>query len=866
MIQPFHILHEMLGPLNDRVAIAPIDGNNELTMTFIPEVRQGNLVIGKRCLKCSSETDHQIYLLSQKLANSTNEREKSGICSSLDQIKGFLWASSQGYTFNNEQKLTRMFQKIVNSFYLTEFPLQQNNGNLNDLDLTEVFELGKNLQARQKVLRQIRDVDCPVLMFIGATKTGKSTMINRFMSCRLEYVNPIDLGVQSPNPQVIAAIDPVAKIGFNLLNSQTLHTKIYQKEGKDFVVCDSPGFGDTRGEMISLCNLISIVEMLKAAPSIQGFCVFYDFGELQGSTLKLILVDHFLMRIFLLLGHQYTNFMDNLIFVLSKVKQADKATAIERFKKLLEEVLGMVKDKTPFSKFCDALFTHLNNPQSIIIADPMEEGAHFEEVIGALKPVVPQGAFGYPIEGEKIQVLLLRSQENCKRSCRMHLAELWQMAATFLEPIKGEINDVSLIRECVRKINENPDSLPQLLCQIHLSIMLFIHLNWENIPNYNDEDNNNRIQTENLLFRVLALVNGINGCGTKQETLHLYQEIEGAFQELLPALVLFETWQNRIHDLPIKSRQQERFLISIQNHRDLMTKLSELQQCLFFWAKMEEIDPSPNFNSLSHPDCLENQLALTKEILVERLAELTCKKIELGLVESLATYEMRSQLEEIKRVIGIASATELDQVNSQQFGVKLVALCRHIQLNLNFVDSEDELEKVVGNPARLGRLKLLLKNYVVEPFEIITTPPTEYWKYKVINVTARSHAVCLSEALKACQDRLLNPTDGNRYNELTISVPVQERKASKIYLDTNVLGGRVHEYQAMILHIHAREWIVVRECKINLTYLPFRHGGIGGSGTLKGNWNGEENNDRDIVLQVADEQQTIPTYQWSYQQ
>lgn len=131
--------------------------------------------------------------------------------------------------------------------------------------LTHCIALGK----QQVCKAQGKDL----VVFIGNTGAGKSTLVNYLCGCTMQRVPPKTVEAQGLNKVVVVtsvaqggALDEVMKIGHNAF-SMTFIPQIESQGGVTF--CDCPGFLDNRGTSINIANAVNIKSAFNLAASVK---------------------------------------------------------------------------------------------------------------------------------------------------------------------------------------------------------------------------------------------------------------------------------------------------------------------------------------------------------------------------------------------------------------------------------------------------------------------------------------------------------------------------------------------------------------------------------------------------------------------
>lgn len=123
------------------------------------------------------------------------------------------------------------------------------------------------------------------VLFIGATGSGKSTLINYLNGTR--YKRSIKAGRNIINR--IEGAKEVAKTGENIYSSETLYPQVVSKHGLGFVYCDLAGLFDSRGENQQIVAASSANVLIQTEGYIKGIIVLLDvpgFASEKGKAFK----------------------------------------------------------------------------------------------------------------------------------------------------------------------------------------------------------------------------------------------------------------------------------------------------------------------------------------------------------------------------------------------------------------------------------------------------------------------------------------------------------------------------------------------------------------------------------------------------
>jgi hypothetical protein len=113
-----------------------------------------------------------------------------------------------------------------------------------------------------------------LVVIIGNTGAGKSTLANALCGCTMQRVNPKKIGMTGFDPLVIVKPttegghrDEIMPIG-HTRNSMTFMPQLVSMDNR-FTLCDCPGFLDNRGYEINIANAVNIKNTFIKAKSVK---------------------------------------------------------------------------------------------------------------------------------------------------------------------------------------------------------------------------------------------------------------------------------------------------------------------------------------------------------------------------------------------------------------------------------------------------------------------------------------------------------------------------------------------------------------------------------------------------------------------
>ena len=155
--------------------------------------------------------------------------------------------------------------------------------NIKTDDPAKVIEaIQKSLsQEGPAIIRQAQNED--IVVFVGNTRGGKSTLVNHVMGNKLKVIEDED----SFKPIIVKAFpDPKDMLGPKIGSSAMAETTVPKKwMGPKMIIWDCPGFGDNRGIDQDIINAFYVKELLSHANSVK-FVLVSAFDELNVDNIK----------------------------------------------------------------------------------------------------------------------------------------------------------------------------------------------------------------------------------------------------------------------------------------------------------------------------------------------------------------------------------------------------------------------------------------------------------------------------------------------------------------------------------------------------------------------------------------------------
>ena len=123
-----------------------------------------------------------------------------------------------------------------------------------------------------------------VLMVLGNTGTGKSTLLNCLLGCKMKLVKPRALGLSGVKR--VAVVDPesirpeVVIIGHGKQSHTFMPQIVPDLDHTHGACCDCPGFSDNRGAEINIANAINTRRILQQARGVKAVFLTDYYGLL----------------------------------------------------------------------------------------------------------------------------------------------------------------------------------------------------------------------------------------------------------------------------------------------------------------------------------------------------------------------------------------------------------------------------------------------------------------------------------------------------------------------------------------------------------------------------------------------------------
>lgn len=168
----------------------------------------------------------------------------------------------------NEMDVEKIFDGSTSMFPSIIDKLIQANHTL--LTSEAILGINTGVKIGSKVSAKIRGQE--ILVVLGSTGAGKSTIINYLHGCKLIRSDKVALVSKE------SEVKPITTIGHGHHSSTFIPNIIASDESK-IIFCDAPGFNDSRGSAINIINMVNIHQILSSAARVK-FLVLLNYSEL----------------------------------------------------------------------------------------------------------------------------------------------------------------------------------------------------------------------------------------------------------------------------------------------------------------------------------------------------------------------------------------------------------------------------------------------------------------------------------------------------------------------------------------------------------------------------------------------------------
>ena len=302
--------------------------------------------------------------------------------------------------------------------------------------------------------------DQKLAMFLGRTGAGKSTLVNALMGHKLKWetieIPPTEnalrrsrkLGIplkkqteKKLNLVLNRNIASFAEVGHGAV-SETTYPACYSIDEEDYMSCDCPGLGDTRGTAKEFCVALSTRVAIEQAQHVQAVVFVIPYASIQkdrsiasGAFTPVIAA---LKNLF---PKGFKRHNKSIFFVFTK---APKETNILDCSQLLEWHLAEAKGT--YAEILEAL---TEGEIRSLVFDPVDGGKSLREIREALRKSepIPTSVFGFA-GGDKLQGALRRLFDKYAQKGIALLAN-FKNCQKNISDIKNTLQEISLIKRKV---------------------------------------------------------------------------------------------------------------------------------------------------------------------------------------------------------------------------------------------------------------------------------------------------------------------------------------------------------------------------------------------------------------------------------
>lgn len=196
----------------------------------------------------------------------------------------------------------------------------------------KIDEIAEKLKPMLEAVSPAKDK--AVVAIVGATKAGKSSLVNYMNGSRYSPKN----NRGSKEPQLIpGSKEVVCRVSSNIASSETFYPQVVQLPAEDFVICDLGGFFDSRPGIEGALIGISPHLLSSKASAIKGIIwviTYASFKEIAAQTIREML------PYFLKISKGNTELLvDSLSIVVTKGKKSlTQVDVISLFEDIIEEM------------------------------------------------------------------------------------------------------------------------------------------------------------------------------------------------------------------------------------------------------------------------------------------------------------------------------------------------------------------------------------------------------------------------------------------------------------------------------------------------------------------------------------------------
>lgn len=219
-----------------------------------------------------------------------------------------------------------------------------------------------------------------VLLFVGPTGAGKSTLIQFLFGSKMAKVKQAGLdhitAVEHRSPAIAKLLEDVTSSPEQ--RSETRYVRAVPLNFRDIgwnsreggiLVCDTPGFGDTRGAELDIANGIGLVNAIRTAKSVK-FAVLINYKDAGEKSQHLKELAHLLVGIMTNLK----SYLDNIAFVFTKYPDEEFAQLHAKFTNVKQNLAANELEDESFMALFNSLLDSLEfGDKRILRFNPLQD-------------------------------------------------------------------------------------------------------------------------------------------------------------------------------------------------------------------------------------------------------------------------------------------------------------------------------------------------------------------------------------------------------------------------------------------------------------------------------------------------------------
>ncbi|XP_051170676.1 putative leucine-rich repeat-containing protein DDB_G0290503 [Leptopilina boulardi] len=187
------------------------------------------------------------------------------------------------------------------------------NGNNDEFSQQDLKYLENALHESSKYMTSVvKEED--IVICIGATRAGKSTLINYLIENKLKAEK-----VTNYQPITITKVDSQSlgpEIGIGSTSKTTIPTRWISKKLPELAIWDAPGFDDNRGAVQDITNAFYIYQLLQKVKSLK-IVLIVDINDILHDNIKPFV--SVLKSVEILMGDKMRNYFTSMSIIFTKV-------------------------------------------------------------------------------------------------------------------------------------------------------------------------------------------------------------------------------------------------------------------------------------------------------------------------------------------------------------------------------------------------------------------------------------------------------------------------------------------------------------------------------------------------------------------